>query len=283
MVVADLDMDGNSDVILLHGGWNAAGVYRQTSPGTLLAEQLLTLPYASSYNRQGLAVGDINGDGRPDVVVADYNNGLVVLYNATTPPPVRISRISMKPGGQIVLKSPYCGPHGSAVVQRSTTLTSWTPVGTISDSLWSDTNSSSSPQAFYRLAPQWLQVGFQAEADELNFAAGCILGEIRRLKQRVARPRVEDGGQHHFIFQRRPGGRGDRFQRLQWIGNDAATNDNLIGCAHKILAGIYSLSGLGNYLRAEEHAWLVGQRNGAVQIRSGRIIKANLLPSDQIG
>ena len=33
---------------------------------------------------------------------------------------------------------------------------------------------------------------------------------------------------------RRPGGRGDGFQRLQRIGNDAAANDNLTGCAHKI-------------------------------------------------
>ncbi len=153
LMVADLDMDGNPDVILLHGGWNAAGVYRQTSPGTLLTEQLLTLPYASSYNRQGLAVGDINGDGRPDVVLADYNNGLVVLYNTTPAPPVRIARMSVLPGGKIVLGSPYCGAHGSSVVQRSTTLTDWTPVGTISDSTWTDTNSTLR-QAFYRLAPQ---------------------------------------------------------------------------------------------------------------------------------
>src|ERR1017187_5541612 len=50
----------------------------------------------------------------------------------------------------------------------------------------------------------------------------------------IVHSRVEDGGQHHFIFQRRPGGRGDWFKRLQRIGNDAAANDNLIGCAHKI-------------------------------------------------
>ena len=79
-----------------------------------------------------------------------------------------------------------------------------------------------------------LELGFRAEADEPDFAAGRVLGEVRRLKQRVARPRIEDGGQHHFIFQRRPGGRGDGFKRLQRIGNDAAANNNLIGCAHKI-------------------------------------------------
>jgi hypothetical protein len=50
------------------------------------------------------------------------------------------------------------------------------------------------------------------------------------------------GGQHHFIFlpssnrqsaianRKSTGG----FKGLQRIGNDAAANDNLIGCAHKI-------------------------------------------------
>jgi hypothetical protein len=32
----------------------------------------------------------------------------------------------------------------------------------------------------------------------------------------------------------RPGGRHDGFKRLQRIGNDAAANNNLMGCAHKI-------------------------------------------------
>ncbi|MEV0426349.1 FG-GAP repeat protein [Micromonospora sp. NPDC050495] len=34
---------------------------------------------ASSYPGRGLAVGDLTGDGRPDLVLADYNSGLVVL------------------------------------------------------------------------------------------------------------------------------------------------------------------------------------------------------------
>jgi hypothetical protein len=52
-------------------------------------EELYAIPYASHYNPHGLAAGDINGDGFPDVVLADYNNGLVVLRNtaATTPIP----------------------------------------------------------------------------------------------------------------------------------------------------------------------------------------------------
>jgi hypothetical protein len=86
--VADIDLDGRADVVTLHGGWTDAGVYRQLAGGTLGTEELYPVPYASHYNPHGLAVGDVNGDGSPDVVLADYNHGLVVLRNTrTTPPP----------------------------------------------------------------------------------------------------------------------------------------------------------------------------------------------------
>jgi len=81
VVVADVDNDGRKDIVVAHGGWNALGVYRQTTAGGLSAEERYPIPYASHYQPQGLAVGDINGDQLPDVVLADYNNGLVVLLH----------------------------------------------------------------------------------------------------------------------------------------------------------------------------------------------------------
>ena len=85
--VADVDLDGRADVVTLHGGWNRAGAYLQQAGGTLAAEDLYAIPYASHYSPHGLAVGDVSGDGSPDVVLADYNHGLVVLYGTTPPPP----------------------------------------------------------------------------------------------------------------------------------------------------------------------------------------------------
>lgn len=79
--IADITGDGRKDIMTLHGGWNAMGFYQQSANGSLQAETRFTIPYASHYNPHGLAVGDINGDGRSDVVIADYNNGLVVLYH----------------------------------------------------------------------------------------------------------------------------------------------------------------------------------------------------------
>jgi FG-GAP-like repeat len=84
--VADLDLDGRADVVTLHSGFGAAGVYRQQPDGSVAPEERYDIPH-TDYHAQSLAVGDINSDGAPDVVVADYSEGLVVLRNTSTPPP----------------------------------------------------------------------------------------------------------------------------------------------------------------------------------------------------
>jgi fibronectin type 3 domain-containing protein len=85
--VADFDLDGDADIVTLHGGHVRAGVYRQIPGGSMGYEELYPIPYASHYEPHGLAVGDISSDGSPDVVLADYNNGLVVLRNNLPNPP----------------------------------------------------------------------------------------------------------------------------------------------------------------------------------------------------
>jgi hypothetical protein len=82
VAIADVNEDGRNDIIVAHGGWRALGVLLQKQDGTLQnEEELYPLPYASRYNSQGLATGDINGDGTIDVVLADHNHGLLILHH----------------------------------------------------------------------------------------------------------------------------------------------------------------------------------------------------------
>lgn len=88
--VADVNKDGRGDVVVLHGGYQAIGVHEQRADGTLGPERLAAAPYATHYVPHGLAVEDFTGDGYPDIAVADYNHGLVVLRrNSPSFPPAR--------------------------------------------------------------------------------------------------------------------------------------------------------------------------------------------------
>lgn len=78
--VADINGDGRQDVVVLHGAFAAMGVYPQRADGSLGPEELYPVSYASHYRPNGIAVGDINGDGRRDAAIADYGSGLVILY-----------------------------------------------------------------------------------------------------------------------------------------------------------------------------------------------------------
>lgn len=77
VTVADMNGDNLGDVVTLHGEWMQAGVYLQEG-GALGPESLFPLPPAD-YRAKGLAIGDLNNDGKPDIAIADFNSGLVVL------------------------------------------------------------------------------------------------------------------------------------------------------------------------------------------------------------
>jgi hypothetical protein len=72
--------------VTVNGGHNSVSILFQGLAGTLGSFNRFGVPYATHYEPDGLAVGDIDGNARPDIVLADYNNGLVVLRQSRVAP-----------------------------------------------------------------------------------------------------------------------------------------------------------------------------------------------------
>jgi len=80
IAVADINGDGRNDVVLVHDGWMEPGIYYQAADGTLLPETPYPIPYGVD-SPQSLAIGDINNDGKDDIVTLDRYKGRVVIYD----------------------------------------------------------------------------------------------------------------------------------------------------------------------------------------------------------
>jgi hypothetical protein len=86
LAVGELNGDGNPDVAVacqgLSGSPGAVSVLLQsaTAPGTLLP----TVNYAGNYGPMGVAIAEMDGDGHPDLVLAD-GDIVVRLNNAAAP------------------------------------------------------------------------------------------------------------------------------------------------------------------------------------------------------
>ncbi|MFL5740848.1 MAG: FG-GAP-like repeat-containing protein [Flavisolibacter sp.] len=85
-VTGDLDGDGKPDVVAVNfnsGNASTISVFRNTSTASTISFAAKT-DYATGNGTFGLAIGDINGDGKPDVVTSSGNSGFFSIFLNTT-------------------------------------------------------------------------------------------------------------------------------------------------------------------------------------------------------
>jgi type VII secretion-associated serine protease mycosin len=84
----DLNNDGRPDVVVANEGWFAVSVLLQQADGTLGPYVVLPGPINQLTRPAGVAVGDISGDGRNDIVATgdiSTNSGGVVVFRQLAP------------------------------------------------------------------------------------------------------------------------------------------------------------------------------------------------------
>ncbi|HLT72469.1 MAG TPA: FG-GAP-like repeat-containing protein, partial [Cyclobacteriaceae bacterium] len=100
--IADLDLDGKPEVIITNQDVNTITVLKnQSSPGTITfnaTPYVITIPGAATTD--GLAVADLNGDRRPELVTGQYQtnfSNLFIAENNSTPGTLGFTKVTTVP------------------------------------------------------------------------------------------------------------------------------------------------------------------------------------------
>ncbi len=93
VAIADLDGDGKPDLAVVTQLPDHLSLFKNIStPGSLTTNSFAPrVDYPAGWNPNGIAIGDLDGDGRPEVVFADQYDSTIYIYQNQVPfatPPV---------------------------------------------------------------------------------------------------------------------------------------------------------------------------------------------------
>jgi len=87
VAIGDLDGDGKVDLAVENNGASTVSVFKNTSTtGAITANSFATkIDFATGGSTWSIAIGDLDGDGKPDLAVTGFNNTVSILRNTVRP------------------------------------------------------------------------------------------------------------------------------------------------------------------------------------------------------
>ena len=98
VAIRDLDGDGKPDIAVTNQTTSDVSVFRNTaSSGTINGSSFAAkVDFATGGTPAGIAIGDLDGDGKPDIATANQGNSASILRNSTTSGVIGTSSFSPK-------------------------------------------------------------------------------------------------------------------------------------------------------------------------------------------
>ncbi len=87
VAIGDLNGDGRPDLAIANAGSDSVSVLlNTTTPGATTPSYAAKIDFTTGTSPRSVAIGDLNGDGRPDLAIANLSsNSVSVLLNTTAP------------------------------------------------------------------------------------------------------------------------------------------------------------------------------------------------------